>query len=81
MTTTPSRTVRLMTSDDVAELLGVTDRTLKRWRANGDGPPHMLFGRTIRYHPARVQAWMLAREKGTPSRKRGTPARGGTRDR
>lgn len=82
MTTTPSRTARLMTTDDLAELLGVTERTIKRWRASGDGPPHMMFGRTVRYHPARVQAWMLAREQGTPSRKGATPARGrGTRGR
>jgi excisionase family DNA binding protein len=68
-----------MTTEELAELLGVTDRTIKRWRVSGDGPPHLLFGRTVRYHPARVQAWMLAREQGTPSRKRGTPAReGGT---
>lgn len=74
MTTTSTGRVRLMTTEDLAELLGVTDRTIKRWRTTGDGPPHMMFGRTVRYHPARVQAWMLAREQGTPSRK-GTPAR------
>lgn len=82
MTATPSRPARLMTTEELAELLGVTDRTIKRWRECGDGPPYMLFGRTVRYHPGRVQAWMLSNEQGTPSRKTGTPARTrGTRGR
>lgn len=72
MTATPSRTARLLTTDDLAEMVGVKVRTIERWREDGSGPPFMLFGRTIRYHPARVQAWMLAREQGAPSR-RGAP--------
>lgn len=70
--TTPSRTARLLTTDDLAAMVGVKPRTVERWRAAGEGPPFMLFGRAIRYHPARVQAWMLAREQGTPSPARGT---------
>lgn len=85
MTATPSRPGRLMTSPEVAELLAVEQRTLERWRKAGTGPPFMMFGRTIRYHPGRVHAWMLAREQGTPSPAggatpapgRGTPARAG----
>ena len=72
--TTPSRTARLLTTDDLAAMVGVKPRTVERWRAAGEGPPFMLFGRAIRYHPARVQAWMLAREQGTPSASRGTPS-------
>ena len=71
--TTPSRTARLLTTDDLAAMVGVKPRTVERWRAAGEGPPFMLFGRAIRYHPARVQAWMLAREQGTTSAPRGTP--------
>lgn len=82
MTATPSRTARLLTTDDLAGMVGVEVRTIERWRKAGSGPPFMLFGRTIRYHPARVQAWMLAREQGTPSVGKGTPAgKGGTRGR
>lgn len=74
--TTPSRTARLLTTDDLAAMVGVKPRTVERWRAAGEGPPFMLFGRSIRYHPARVQAWMLAREQGTPSAsRRGTPSK------
>ena len=86
--TTPSRTARLLTTDDLADLVGVKPRTIERWRENrmlaaagewtedlGEtGPPFMPFGRTIRYHPAHVQAWMLARERGTTSASRGTPS-------
>lgn len=77
MTATPARTARLLTTDDLAAMVGVKPRTVERWRAAGEGPPFMLFGRAIRYHPARVQAWMLAREQGTPSAsRRGTPSKG-----
>ena len=72
--TTPSRTARLLTTDDLAAMVGVKPRTVERWRAAGEGPPFMMFGRAIRYHPARVQAWMLAREQGTTSASRGTPS-------
>lgn len=85
MTATPSRTARLLTTEALAELVGVEVRTIERWREAGTGPPFMMFGRTIRYHPTRVQAWMLAREqgaptapRGTPSASRGTPSRKGT---
>ena len=79
MTTTPSRTARLLTTDDLAGMIGVEVRTIERWRKAGTGPPFMLFGRTIRYHPARVQAWMLAREQGATARGKGTPSRAGGR--
>lgn len=79
MTATPSRTARLLTTDDLAGMIGVEVRTIERWRKAGTGPPFMLFGRTIRYHPARVQAWMLAREQGAPARGKGTPSRAGGR--
>ena len=81
MTTAPARTARLLTTDDLAGMVGVEPRTIERWRKDGSGPPFMLFGRTIRYHPARVQAWMLAREQGAPSRGRGTPGKGAPRGR
>ena len=79
MTVTPSRTTRLLTTDDLAELVGVEVRTIERWRKAGSGPPFMLFGRTIRYHPARVQQWLAACEQGTPSSTRGTPTGKGAR--
>lgn len=75
MTATPARTARLMSSADLADLLGVEQRTVERWRAAGDGPPFLVFGRTIRYHPARVQQWMATREQGTPASSRGTRGR------
>lgn len=69
---------RLLRTEDVAELLDVTVRTLERWRRDGAGPPYVAFGGTIRYHPARVSAWVASHEQGTPSQNRGTPSRKGT---
>jgi len=77
MKSTSTGRTRLLTTEDLAEMTGVKPRTIERWREAGSGPPFMLFGRTIRYHPARVQAWMLAQEQGAPARGKGAPAKAG----
>jgi len=32
--------------------------TLRRWRAEGSGPPALRAGRTVRYRRADVDAWL-----------------------
>lgn len=54
--------------------LDVSVRTLERWRADQEGPPHLNVQGRIRYHRARVQQWLASCEQGgTPS-----PTKGGT---
>lgn len=53
---------RLLTIDDVADLLGVPKSTLYGWRSRGEGPVSLRVGRHVRYEPADVQAWIESRK-------------------
>lgn len=48
-----------MTPKEVAELLSIHEETLRRWRAEGEGPPwHKLSDRVIRYDRGELEAWL-----------------------
>jgi excisionase family DNA binding protein len=53
---------RLWTEQQTADYLQVAVGTLRRWRAEGTGPPALRAGRTVRYRKADVDAW-LQRER------------------
>jgi len=53
---------RLMTRAEVAELLGLTERTLRRWAASGVGPDCFHVGREIRYRTEAVTRWVDQQE-------------------
>jgi predicted DNA-binding transcriptional regulator AlpA len=51
--------VRLGSSPEVADYLGVAVATLAKWRWEGFGPPYRRNGgRTIRYEWAEVERWL-----------------------
>lgn len=50
----------LWNESDVARVLSVSSRTVRRWRACGDGPPFVSYGRVIRYVPAAVIRYIEA---------------------
>jgi excisionase family DNA binding protein len=47
-----------LTEAELAALLKVTPRTVKRWRAEGTGPSWIRVGRGIRYRRRDVDAWL-----------------------
>ena len=49
---------RLLTPDDVAELLGVPRATLRQWRYKGIGPRGVRVGKYVRYRPEDIDAWV-----------------------
>lgn len=56
-------TSTLLTTAQVARLLGVSERTLRRWRDSGTGPPFIpLAGTTVRYREAALTTWLSRRE-------------------
>jgi predicted DNA-binding transcriptional regulator AlpA len=55
--TTP---IKLLTSRQTADLLGLKPHTLETWRWRGVGPRHVRCGRLIRYAEADVLAWIEA---------------------
>ena len=53
--------VRHLTTEELAERLGIPAETVKRWRKVGDGPPYLHVGKHVRYRLADVEAWERSR--------------------
>jgi predicted DNA-binding transcriptional regulator AlpA len=49
---------RLLTPKETAEFLRVSESWLAKARMRGDGPPYLLFGRSIRYGGGGLVRWM-----------------------
>ena len=58
----------LLTEAEVAEMLRVSQRTVRRWRNEGSGPPALRVGRRIRYRRSAVEAWLDRRGQADESR-------------
>ncbi len=53
---------RLLTPQEVAAMLGLTERTLERWRITGEGPRYSKLSRsTVRYLREDVAAFVADR--------------------
>ena len=63
----------LYSPKEVAELIGVHENTLYKWRAAGEGPPYLRLrgAGPVRYECATLHAWLYARSY---------EAKGGTHD-
>ena len=61
---------RLLSVDEVAEVLGVPVRTLYQWRHKGVGPLGLRVGRHLRYRAADVSEW-IDRRAAEEARSRG----------
>ncbi|AZT97639.1 helix-turn-helix transcriptional regulator [Brevibacterium aurantiacum] len=53
----------LMDSREVAAYLKVSESTLSRWRAEGNGPPFMQMGGVARYRVDAVEEWLASLEQ------------------
>ena len=55
-------TKRLLTTADLSQFLGVSERTIAGWRLRGGGPRYLLLsGRCVRYRPSDVDLWLEER--------------------
>lgn len=59
----PKAWERLLTVEEVAELLAVPVRTLYTWRYRGEGPPAFKVGGHLRYDAAALRRWLQAISK------------------
>ncbi len=50
-----------------AELLGMSRRTLEKWRGEGSGPPFLKLGRRVLYSVADLEAWVRSRRRQSTS--------------
>lgn len=53
---------KLLSPDELVELLGIPKRTIYNWRLRGEGPPAVRVGRHLRYRPSDVEAWLRGTE-------------------
>lgn len=58
MDTNPALLDGYLTTDEAAQQLGVHWRTLKRWAANGYGPPQVHVGHRVYYRRDEIAAWL-----------------------
>lgn len=56
--TTTEAPERLMTLNELSEMLGVPVSTLYAWRYRGEGPAGYRIGRHVRYRRSVVEAWI-----------------------
>lgn len=56
---------QLATINDVSEATQVPVKTLRRWEAQGTGPPAFKLGRHLRYDWADVHRWLASNKNPT----------------
>jgi excisionase family DNA binding protein len=49
---------KLLSVQEVAELLAIPVPTVYRWRYEGTGPVGLKVGRHVRYDPAELRRWL-----------------------
>lgn len=58
---------KFLTSVQLAELLGVTEGTLRNWRAAKQGPPFVKLGKSkqaeVRYKESDINSWINKNSK------------------
>jgi len=58
----PSEPIGYVAEDTVAQMVGVSVRTVQRWRSTGDGPKFTRVGlRRVVYNPEEVRIWAKSR--------------------
>lgn len=55
--------MKLLTSKEVAALLGVQPNTLKLWRYHGKGPKFLKIRNMVRYNQDEVEKWIREQNK------------------
>jgi excisionase family DNA binding protein len=59
--------VHLLTQQQAAEMLCLSERTLERWRVSGDGPAFVKLGRRVAYRAEDLEAWVASRRRTSTS--------------
>ena len=55
---TAQRINGLMTEVEAASLLGMSRRTLQKWRLKGGGPEYLKIGKNVRYAKDYLYGWL-----------------------
>jgi predicted DNA-binding transcriptional regulator AlpA len=49
---------RMLTAEEVAEILRISPKTLSNWRSKHKGPPSLRYGGIVLYSESRLTAWI-----------------------
>jgi excisionase family DNA binding protein len=60
--------MKLLTTAEAASIIGVAERTLRRWSNNKEGPPFTQIGGRRFYDRAEVEEWRRAQRVETEER-------------
>lgn len=66
---------RLVMERDAAELLGVSVRTLQKWRLQGNGPRFVKLGHAVRYDVKDLEAYIERARRNSTSDSTQIPTR------
>ena len=66
---------RLVTERDASELLGVSVRTLQKWRLQGNGPRFVKLGHAVRYDVKDLEAYIESARRRSTSDSEQIPTR------
>ena len=58
---------RLLVTKEAARRLGLSPQTLARWRVQGKGPTFLKIGRSVRYEPHAIDAFIAGRARTSTS--------------
>jgi excisionase family DNA binding protein len=47
-----------LTVSEFCNQLEITERTARKWRQSGEGPPYAMVGGTVYYPAAQFQKWL-----------------------
>lgn len=67
--------IAVLTPPEAARHIGLAVATLAKMRSWGGGPRFLKLGRSIRYYPADLDAWLAARRVANTSEGQSMPPR------
>jgi predicted DNA-binding transcriptional regulator AlpA len=63
----PFQHERLLTAQEAADILRLSQSWLAKARMRGDGPPYLKIGRAIRYAESALTRWMRSNQRQSTS--------------
>lgn len=65
--------MRLLSEREASRRLGLSIRTLQKWRLQGNGPPFLKLGHAVRYDPTDLDAYLAQARRRSTSDRAGSP--------
>ena len=74
------RRIRYLTTEQAAAHVGLSPRTLERYRVRGGGPPFLSYCNRVHYLRSDLDDWAVRRRRRSTSDKAGAAGMRGTRE-